>query len=311
MELIQLDAFRRYYNTHIFPELQRTERLRKRLLVLITLSLAVMVSILTLSAYLRVVLLSLFLVMPITFYVIYLGYQVQQFRQAFKPRIVGLILDFMNEQLNFADLTYEPLHKIPKLLFQQSNIFTTPAPYYEGEDFIKGMVGEMPFGMSELVVRDLSPMTNKLEDVFSGVFLHAIFAEEDTKGKMVLWPRRRKQYLTRSIKAFNFKGGFNQDHEINNPEFGDYFLVYADNDTHVEGILTESMQEALVRYMDATGRDIYMSFIDRHIFVALSEERDLLEPALFSSNIHFELIREFYFDIMIILKIVEHFDQTH
>lgn len=311
MELIQLDAFRRYYNTHIFPELQRTERLRKRLLVLIVLSLAVMVSILTLSAYLRVVLLSLFLVMPITFYIVYLGYQVQKFRQEFKPRIVGLILDFMNEQLNFADLSYDPLHKIPKLLFQQSNIFTTPAPYYEGEDFIKGMVGEMPFGMSELVVRDQSPMTNKLEDVFSGVFLHAIFAEEDTKGKMVLWPRRRKQYLTRSIKAFNFKGGINQDHEINNPRFGDYFLVYADMDTHVEGILTESMQEALVRYMDATGRDIYMSFIDRHIFVALSEERDLLEPALFSSNIHFELIREFYFDIMVILKIVEHFDQTH
>lgn len=311
MERIQLDAFRRYYNTHIFPELQRTERLRKRLLVLISLSVAVMVAILTLSAYLRVVLLSLFLVLPITFYLFYLGYQVQKFRQAFKPRIVGLIMDFMNEQLNFAELQYAPLEKIPKQLFQQSNIFVTPAPYYEGEDFIKGMVGEMPFGMSELVVRDLSPMTNKLDDVFAGVFLHAIFAEENTKGNMVLWPRRRKRYLTRSIKAFNAKGGFNQDHEINNERFSEYFLVYADRDTHVEGILTESMQEALVQYMDATGRDIYMSFIDRHIFVALSEERDLLEPALFSSNIHFELVREFYFDIMVILKIIEHFDQTH
>lgn len=311
MELIQLNEFRRYYNTHIYPELRRTERLRKRLLTLIFLSLLIIALVLTLSSYLGVALLSLFLIMPITFYIFYLAYRIQQFRQEFKPRIVGLILAFMNEQLNFSDLVYEPKTMIPKLLFQQSNIFATRADYYQGEDFIKGMVGEMPFGLSELVVRELSTMTNKLQDVFEGVFLHAIFAEEDTLGSIVVWPRRRKQYLTRSIKEYNFKGGYNQDYEINNPFFREYFIVYAAPDTHVEGILSEPMQEALVRYVESTGKDIYLSFLNRHIFAAISEERDLLEPGIFTSNIHFELIREFYFDIMIILKIVEDFDQTH
>ena len=81
MELINLDAFRRYYNTHIFPELQRTERLRKRLLTLLFLSALIIFLILTISAYLGVVLVSLFLSMPITFYIFYLAYQVQKFRQ--------------------------------------------------------------------------------------------------------------------------------------------------------------------------------------------------------------------------------------
>lgn len=311
MELIPLDSFRRYYNTHIYPELRRTERLRKRLLTLIFLSLLIILLVLTLSLYLGVALLSLFLIMPITFYIFYLGYRIQRFRQAFKPRIMGLILSFMNDQLNFSDLSYDAKAMIPKLLFKQSNIFATRADYYEGEDFIKGMVGEMPFGLSELVVRDLSPMTNKLQDVFEGVFLHAIFAEEDTQGSIVVWPRRRKQYLTRSIKEYNFKGGHNQDYEINDPFFREHFIVYAAPGTHVEGILSEPMQEALVRYVEFTGKDIYLSFINRHIFAAISEERDLLEPGIFTSNIHFELIREFYFDIMVILKIVEDFDQTH
>ena len=311
MDSIKLDIFRRYYNTHIFPELQRTERLRKRLLVLMGLSAAVIFLILTISSYLGVVLLSLFLILPITFYVFYLAYRVQQFRQEFKPRIVGLILDYMNEQLNFSDLSYDPKAMIPKLLFQQSGIFKTKADYYKGEDFIKGMVGEMPFALSELDVRDLSPMTNKLADVFEGVFLHAIFAEEDTKGSIIIWPRRRKQYLTRSIKEYTFRGGYNQDFEINNPFFQEHFIVYATGGTHVEGILSEPMQKALVNYIDMTGKDIYISFIDRHIFAAISEERDLLEPSIFSSNIQFELIKEFYFDIMMILKIIEDFDQTH
>lgn len=311
MELINLDAFRRYYNTHIFPELQRTERLRKRLLTLIFLSALIIFLILTISAYLGVVLISLFLIMPITFYIFYLGYQIQKFRQTFKPRIVGLILDFMNEQLNFTNLSYDPRQMIPKLLFQQSNIFTTPAQYYVGEDFIKGMVGEMPFALSELVVRDMSSMTNKLQDVFEGVFLHAIFAEEDTQGTIVVWPRKRKHFLTKSIKEFNFQGGVNVDHEINDPFFREHFLVYATEDTHVQGILSEPMQDALGRYVEITGKDIYLSFIDRNIFTAISEERDLLEPSIFTSNIHFDLIREFYFDIMLVLKIVEDFDQTH
>jgi hypothetical protein len=311
MEIINIDAFRRYYNTHIFPELQRTERLRKRLLTLIFLSALIIFLILTISAYLGVMLLSLFLIMPVTFYIFYLGYQIQKFRQEFKPRIVGLILDFMNDQMNFSNLTYDARQMIPKLLFQQSNIFATRADYYQGEDFLKGMVGEMPFALSELVVRELSTMTNKLQDVFEGVFLHAIFAEEDTKGRIVVWPRRRKHYLTRSIKEFNFKEGINQDHEINDPFFGEHFLVYATEETHVQGILSEPMQDILGRYVEMTGKDIYLSFIDRHIFAAISEERDLLEPSIFTSNIHFDLIREFYYDIMLVLKIVEVFDQTH
>jgi hypothetical protein len=311
MEIIRLHEFRRYYNTHIFPELLRTERLRKRLLLLLSLSALIIFIVLTLSSYLQVLAVSLFLVLPITFYIFYLGYRIQRFRQEFKPRIVGLILDFMNDSLNFAELSYEPKNKIPRALFLQSNIFKTIANYYQGEDFIKGMVGEMPFAMSELVVREPSPMTNKLQEVFEGVFLHAIFPEEDTYGSVVIWPRRRKQYLTRSIKEYTFKGGYNQDYEIMNPFFQEHFLVYAKEGTHVAGIISEPMQDALVEYVEATGKDIYISFIDRHIFAGVSEERDLLEPSVLSSNVSFELVREFFQDIMLILKIVEDFDQTH
>ena len=265
----------------------------------------------TISFYLQIMVVALFLVLPITFYIFYLGYRMQRFRQEFKPRIVGLLLDFMNESLNFSRLSYEPKTKIPRELFLQSNLFYTKAPYYQGEDFIKGMVGEMPFAMSELVVREQSPMTNKLQDVFEGVFLHAIFPEEDTSGSVIIWPRRKKQYLTRTIKEYTWKGGYNQDYEIMNPYFQELFLVYAMEGTHVAGILSEPMQEALVNYVTITGKDIYISFIDRHIFAGVTEERDLLEPSLFSSNVSFELIREFFQDLMMVVKIVEDFDQTH
>ncbi|MCB0638323.1 MAG: hypothetical protein KDC54_16955, partial [Lewinella sp.] len=214
MELIRLDEFRRYYNTHIFPELQRTERLRRRLLTLLFLSaffgLAAMIFVLSLG----IALINLFLLLPFTFYLFYLGYRMQRFRQRFKPRIVGLILDFMNDTLNFSELHYESRNRIEKDTFLESGLFKTTADYYEGEDYIRGRVGEMPFEMSELVVREPAPMTNKLQEVFEGVFLYAVFPEEDTEGSVIVWPRRRKQDLISAIKEYTWDGGFNQDYEI-------------------------------------------------------------------------------------------------
>ena len=49
---------------------------------------------------------------------------------------------------------------------------------------------------------------------------------------------------------------------------------------------------------------MYLSFIQNAIYVAVSQEKDLLEPALWQSNMSFDLIREFYEDITLLLSIV-------
>lgn len=310
MELARIDDFRRYYNTTINPELRRMERRRVRLLTLIGASFAflilglIMAFILDLGAYVLVT--SLFA----GFYLIYLGYRIQRFRRTFKPRVIQLILDFMNDTLNLRQLRYEAARKIPVERFLQSELFATKAPYYTGEDYIEGMVGEMPFELCELSVREISPASNRLQDVFNGVFLYAIFAEEST-GSVIVWPRQRAKYLRRSIKEYTWKGGYQADNEIMNPRFRELFTVFAKRGTHVAAILSEPMQEALVGYAELTGKELYVSFIDRHIYCGVTEDRDLLEPDVFRTNESYDLVRGFYTDIALILKVIEVFDQTH
>lgn len=311
MQIERLDDLRIYYNTTIHPELMRMERLRRQLLILLFGSAAVIFLLLIAVLYLDIALLILLLLLPIVFYMGWLGYRIQRFRHAFKPRIVQLVLEFMNDAMNYRNLEYRAADSIPKELFLRSELFKTSARYYEGEDYIQGLVGETPFKLSELVVREISPASNKLQDIFTGVFLYSIFPEEDTAGHMAVWPRRRKQYLLRSIKEYTWNGGQNVDYEIMNPDFLDLFIVYATPDTHVAGLLPEPMQEALVDYVRHTGRDLYIAFHDREIFTAVSESRDLLEPGIFRSNLSFDLIREFYIDISLLLRLVQDFDQTH
>lgn len=309
----RLEQFRIYYNHTIHPELLRMERRRIRLLRLMFFSTIFMTGVLLFEFYLNILALTLILAIPLGVYISFLLYRIQEFRMTFKPHVVSLILDFIDDGMNFDPahpLKYDPKRKIEKSQFQKSKIFATKAPYYAGEDFISGRVGEMDFEMSELHVRELSPVENRLDEVFKGVFMHATFPE-DARGRVIIWPRRLRQFHTKAIKDFTWDKGQNQDKEINNEKFRELFLTYATEDTHVEGILSEPMQEAIVQYCATTGKEMYMSFIDREIYAAVSEDKDILEPYLFRSNLSFELVREFFEDINLLLRIAEDFDQTH
>lgn len=306
----RLEEFRIYYNHTIHPELVRLERRRIRLLRLLVFSTILLFGLLIIEFYLNILLLTLLTMIPISLYISFLIYRIREFTQVFKPKIMNLILDFIDDGLNYGTLTYDSKGSIPREIFMESMIFNTTAPYYNGEDHIEGKIGEMDFKLCELDVREISPVTNSLKYIFKGVFLHAIFNEE-TEGTLVIWPRSYRQYLTSSIKEFTWKGGQNVDHEIMNDAFRETFLVYALEDTHVIGILSEPMQEAIVDYIEQTGKEIYMAFVDRNIYAGITEPRDILEPYLFRSNLSFELVREFFEDIHLALSIVEDFDQTH
>ncbi len=306
----QLEDFRIYYNQTIYPELKRMERARVRLLRLILVSTVLLLAIALLAIYLRLWLITLFISLPVVVYLTYLGYRIRQFILTFKPNVTGLILDFIDDGPNLGTLHYDPKAGIDKSLFQSSRILHTSADIYYVEDRITGRVGEMPFELCEMRIEEKSPVRSGLVRVFKGIFMQAIFPE-DTMGQMVVWPREYSHFLMRTIKAFTRLGADNVEHEIMNEKFNAYFVTYATLDTHVAGILSPPMQEALVHYREQTGKPIYISFFNREINVAIEDPQDILEPNLFRSNLSFELVREYFESINSLLTIVEIFDQTH
>ena len=98
---------------------------------------------------------------------------------------------------------------------------------------------------------------------------------------------------------------------MRNKEFRETFLAYATRDAKVRDLLSTDMQEILVRYREETEKEIYISFIDKNIYLAITGHRNILEPYLFRSNLSFELVREFYEDLSMLFDIVEDFDKLH
>ena len=305
-----IDDFRIYYNTTIHPELMRLERSRIRLIRLMFFSALVLIGIIILEIYLRLIVVTLFLSLPIILLMTYLGSRVQRFRRTFKPNVINLILDFIDDSPNRGRLIFSPSESIDKEIFLAGELFRTSAPFYKGEDHISGSVGEMPFELSELDVREVSKVSNKLNVIFKGVYFKATYPEE-TEGRLIIWPRHRSPYFTKSIKAFTWDGGINVDDEMLHERFSKHFISFASEDTHVAGILSEPMQRAIVDYMFQTEREMFFSFNNQEIHIAISDDRDLLEPFILRSNLSFELVRSFFEDINLLLKLIEEFDQNH
>ncbi|MEM8584804.1 MAG: DUF3137 domain-containing protein [Bacteroidota bacterium] len=303
-----------FYNSHIRPELLRTERARRNLLLRVGISLAVITLLVSIIWFFDVRFL-LIVLLPIGLgYLIYLGYRFEQFRQRFKPAIVQLLLDFLNQQPNFQSLQYDPKRNIDRKIFARSGLFFTRRALFEGEDHIEGQIGEMPFQLCEIYVKEESRASHRFETIFAGVFVHAHFNEK-VVGKLAVWPTRKANAMHRSLRAYYAGGGRPmentlEDNHFSGP-FAQHFTVYAHEGTIIQEILTPPMQQALVKYAQILeDREVYFAVDNQELFAAISHEYDLLEPSFFQTNVTFELIRTFYDDIESILEVIQAFDQT-
>ena len=306
----RLPELRLYYNTTIRPELLRLEALRKRILWGISLSLLGIFAVGVAFLVYDLGFLILLLVVPVAFYIGWLYLRIERFRQSFKPAVIQLLLNFINDSPNFRSLEYDAKRPILRDRFERSGLFRPHPDSYRAEDYIRGLVGEMAFEMGEAYVQEISPASNRLQLVFSGLFVHAIF-NEPTEGRLAVWPRHHLRRLKRSVDAYIGSKGRSADVEILNGQFRETFAVYAHPGTKVAGILTPPMQDALLAFYQREQRDLYFAVHDQDLFIGLEHGYDLLEPRFFRSNLSFHLIRRFYADITLMLRVIQDFDQTH
>ena len=304
------DNFRVFYNQSIQPELLRLDRQRRRLLRLIFFSIVLLIAVIIFEIMLSSFIVTMVMMIPIFIYITYLSFQVKKFKLTFKPKVVELILDFIDDDPNFGTLTYDPKKKIPINTFLKSKIFGSRPSVYEGEDYIAGRIGVVDFELSELNIKEFSKVRNRLNHVFRGVFLHAKL-DHPVKGEVIMLPRDFRQYLSRSIKMITAKGGKNYDRAVKNSRFRKEFMTYVGKNSDVQTLISDAMQNEILEYMDRTDKYMYFSFQGNQIYMAVTEQKDILEPKLFQSNVSFELIREFFEDIHLLLEIVEDFEATH
>lgn len=303
--------FRLFYNQSIHPELLHLEQRRRRLVRLLGLSVFLLLGAVLLQVFIQIFIVSLLLFLPAGLWLSYIAFRIQVYYQEFKPRIVGLVLDFIDNDINFGTFRYEPKGGIPKEKFLASKIFTR-ADEYLAEDLIKGQVREMPFELCELRVREFSDVRTRLDYVFRGVFLIGDFRRTDMSGGILMLPDAYRKYLSRSERAFHLIGGRRVRSKLL-PEFETFFDTYATPNIRIADILSEDLQRGILKFRQHfresnRAKEIYLSIIDGKVYIALTQDKDLLEPSLFQNTVSFEVVQEFYYDIGMLTAILQEMD---
>lgn len=303
--------FRLFYNQSIHPELLNMEQRRRRLMRLLLLSCFMLAGVVVLQVYLSIFAVTLALFIPVGLWMAYLAFKVQVFFKEFKPRVVTLLLDYIDNDVNFKFDGYDPKGFIPPAKFLESRIFTRADDYF-GEDMIRGQVRETPFEACELRVREFSEVRNRLDLVFSGIFLVADYQRWDMHGGVLGLPDAYRKYLSRSERAFHLEGGRRVREGIL-PEFEVFFDTYATSDVRIKDVVSEDFQKAILRFRQRfqevnREKEIYFSIIGDKIYIALRQDRDLLEPSLFANNTSYEVVHEFYEDLRLLLELVMEVD---
>ena len=295
-----LNEFRIYYNRIIFPELRLLERVRRgHLALLVAIALASLVVGLWLVTNDNPVLRLLFW-LPVYFFLLALRLRTERWRRQFKPRIVGLILKFIDPKLRYHANGF-----IHKEKFLASKLFVTDAETYKCEDYIAGKVGEIDFEACEIDVRETPRVQGAPTHVFHGLFFCAKL-RETFQHQVLVMPNIEAQYHLRSIKALTRSGGIRVT--VGDEGFDKYFQVFTDSSTDVVNLLSKRMLAQLLHYRETYQKTPFLSFTDGWMYIGIHYQKDILEPKLWQSNLSFDLARSFYEDLHLLTGILRDFD---
>ncbi|MEH2441221.1 DUF3137 domain-containing protein [Nostoc sp.] len=136
--------------------------------------------------------------------------------------------------------------------------------------------------------------------IFKGLFFKAKF-NKTLRTVTIVQPK----IINANIHALNHVK--KQVIKLEDPEFAKFFTVYGDDQIEARYVLSTSLIDKIVNFRKKTNRNIYISFVDDMIYIAIEEaiENNIFDPNLYKSVLSFAPLREYFETLNLMLGIVE------
>lgn len=296
-------ALRIFYNQRLVPMLSKMERKRKRMLLSLVLAF-----LLVFGGLLGVLVLKNFPFTILLFVsgglvLVWSNHSIRQFKQDFKPAIINLLLDFMDNKLNYGTLRFKPDHKVNLEDFIATGMVQKKPYKYLGEDQLSGKIGSFPFTSSELLVEEPAKVKGGLKTVFKGFFIK-VSLDKAFEGKYWVFSKKDKPDHADALKVIYQEGG-----ELMLDDAGSSLLFYATKPFPFSTFAQQGILDFLASRKDELESGFFWHVSGDKLYLAIREENDLLEPFIFRSNKRFDLIHSYYYQLSRLFKFVEVMEQ--
>jgi hypothetical protein len=308
-----LDTFRRLYESELEPHLVQLEEMRKRALGGVIIAFAAIGAVVggillwygTLDSFISIFAVVIGLIAGGVAY----GWLTSNYRNTFKAEIVHRLVEFVSPELH-----YDHEDSITEPEFRASLIFSRTPDRFKGEDLVWGNIGATQLKFSECHAEYKTKTTDSKGNtkttwhtIFKGVFFIADF-NKHFQGATIVQPDTAQRLLGRlGQKLQSWGATFNRGElvKLEDPEFEREFAVYADDQIEARYILSTSLMQRILQFKAKTGRNIYLSFVNSSVNVAISTSKNLFEPPLLRTVACFDTCQEYLEDLTLVTGIVE------
>ncbi len=229
----------------------------------------------------------------------------RQFVFNFKSRIISGIVKFIN-----PELTYFPNDMISSTEFTRSRIFKIVPNLFYGDDLVTGKIDKTELAFSEIhaLYKSHSHSDEDKDNkkrIFDGLFFKADF-HKNFKGEYFIFPDKAEKAFGKIGQIFQkFNSSRGQLIKLEDPEFEKYFVVYGSDQVEARYILSTGIMQRILEFRKRANNDIFISFVDSNIYIAIPKNRRLFEPKYYSSVIDEYKATEYFSDLELAISIVE------
>lgn len=300
-----LQEFKDFFNKSLKTDLENLDKRRKQMVnrFLITLLAIFIPSV----AIFIITELYIGIVFSVAVFLILFFFWVRDklFIDDFKQQVINRIVYFIS-----PDLTYDPKGHISLSEFVTSRIFMQSVDRHKGDDLVYGKIDKTEFRFSEFKAEYKTTTTNskgrtstRWHTLFRGLFFIADF-NKDFVGSTVVLPNsfgrgfgfmKKVMGITRREKLVN----------LEDVEFSKEFTVYSDDQINARYILSTSLMSRIKAFKNKHKNSVYISFVDSRMYLGISHTKDLFEPRYLKSLTRFDVVKDYFDDLLLAVGIVE------
>ena len=213
-----------------------------------------------------------------------------------------------------ADSQFDPQRRHSLTDYYESMLYTINVDRESGENFVAGRFDKTDLSFSYLhteykqVTRTRNGTKTSWHTIFRGVFMRAD-SNKHFSGKTLVLPDTAEKYLGGFGKWLQRQAG-NPVGELvymENRSFEKQFVVYSTDPVEARYLITPKIQEAIVAIKKALPGDFRLSFINEHIFLAISRGAIFqLKPSLSFADP--ATLRYYLNDILQLLSLIQQLD---
>ncbi len=252
---------------------------------------------------------ALILFIPVTFGFPFVHSRITKgYVSDFKALVIRKIIKFIDPNLD-----YLPAQCIPMENYMDSNLFRHRPDRYTGDDYVSGKIGGTELSFSEIhseyrtQTRSSSGSTQtQYHTIFKGLFFTANF-NKNFRGETYVLPdiaqRAFGNLLGNLFQSWN--KGRGELVKMEDIDFEKLFVVYSSDQIEARYVLSTSLMKRITDYKNKSGKEIYISFRNNRIYVAISYIKNLFEPKIFKTLLDFAIIREYFEDLQLAVSLVD------